>query len=473
MVRRFIRDEAGMTMALVVIMIVVIGVMGAGLLTFVNRDLETVVEVNQGQRALETADAGVQVARTHLRADADKVSYNGVNNPSATPPDPESEWSYSGTGKNLTFNSNSVNVKIQYLVPTPSNSPSLANDPAYAPEVLLSGATDYANNKRYFKVVSEGRAGPAKRKIEAIFYTEDLNFPRAYVATSTVDLSSSSTRLKCTSLFTRGSILSMPDDLFGKAGDASNPPCQDAYYKNWNNTPWNNKSRTVALAGAAAEGTIDYKSSADKTANYGKRDFDKLSASTGSGWSFVNNAPWAGQGATGSQRAGEISYPFDPLGGYDLEFLKDYVQSSSAAPGSRYVRTNATTHEINELNYPETATQDTVYIVEFMGAEGQVDYKVSPSNPYLPRKGTIIVLNGSLKPNNSSKGFEGLFIVRDPGNQGLIYDLTGNFDLTGYVNVQGEMKLRGSTDNTSLPPAFFDRPGFYGVNLWSWRELYE
>ncbi|MBA3790042.1 MAG: hypothetical protein H0X23_02215, partial [Rubrobacter sp.] len=55
--RRFIRDETGMTMGLTVIMIVLIGVMGAGLLTFVSTDLNAVIEVNRGQRAMELADA--------------------------------------------------------------------------------------------------------------------------------------------------------------------------------------------------------------------------------------------------------------------------------------------------------------------------------------------------------------------------------------------------------------------------------
>ena len=57
--RRFVEDESGMTLALAMIMIVLIGVMGAGLLTFVNRDLNTVVEENRGQRAFEMADAGI------------------------------------------------------------------------------------------------------------------------------------------------------------------------------------------------------------------------------------------------------------------------------------------------------------------------------------------------------------------------------------------------------------------------------
>ena len=47
-------------------MIVLLGVMGAGLLTFVNRDLNTVVEENRGQMAFEAADAGIAAAKRQL-----------------------------------------------------------------------------------------------------------------------------------------------------------------------------------------------------------------------------------------------------------------------------------------------------------------------------------------------------------------------------------------------------------------------
>jgi Tfp pilus assembly protein PilX len=65
MIKRFARDESGMTLALAMIMIVVIGVMGAGLLTFAGTNLQTVAEVNRGQRGFEVADAGVEVAKRH------------------------------------------------------------------------------------------------------------------------------------------------------------------------------------------------------------------------------------------------------------------------------------------------------------------------------------------------------------------------------------------------------------------------
>ena len=67
--RRFVKDESGMTMGLAIIMIVLIGVMGAGLLTFVSRDLNTVIEENRGQRAFEVADAGIGAAKRQLASD--------------------------------------------------------------------------------------------------------------------------------------------------------------------------------------------------------------------------------------------------------------------------------------------------------------------------------------------------------------------------------------------------------------------
>ena len=51
-VRRFVKEESGMTMGLAIIMILLLGVMGAGLLTFVSRDLNTVIEENRGRGLL-------------------------------------------------------------------------------------------------------------------------------------------------------------------------------------------------------------------------------------------------------------------------------------------------------------------------------------------------------------------------------------------------------------------------------------
>jgi hypothetical protein len=46
MFERLRRDESGVALGLTIILIVLIGVMGAGLLTFVRSDLDAVIEVN-------------------------------------------------------------------------------------------------------------------------------------------------------------------------------------------------------------------------------------------------------------------------------------------------------------------------------------------------------------------------------------------------------------------------------------------
>jgi len=76
MIQRFVRDESGITLAVAVFMVVLIGVMGAGLLTFVMSDSGSVLEMNKGQRAMDIAEAGVQVAKAHLRADSWRQHYD-------------------------------------------------------------------------------------------------------------------------------------------------------------------------------------------------------------------------------------------------------------------------------------------------------------------------------------------------------------------------------------------------------------
>ena len=55
-----------MALGLAIIVVVIVGVMGAGLLTFVATDLEAVVAVNRGEQAFELAEAGIEVAKAHL-----------------------------------------------------------------------------------------------------------------------------------------------------------------------------------------------------------------------------------------------------------------------------------------------------------------------------------------------------------------------------------------------------------------------
>jgi hypothetical protein len=103
---------------------VLIGVMGAGLLTFVATDMQAVVEVNRGEQAFELAEAGIEVAKAHIAED----------------PGP-SGWS-SGELHMDGMSENSVTVTV-------------------------------GNREGTFEAVSTGQYGETKRKIEATFSVED------------------------------------------------------------------------------------------------------------------------------------------------------------------------------------------------------------------------------------------------------------------------------------------------------------
>jgi Tfp pilus assembly protein PilX len=123
MILPLLREERGMVLGLAIIVVVVIGVMGAGLLTFVSADLQAVVAVNRGEQAFQLAEAGVEVAKSHLADDQSP-----------------SDWA-SGELHLDGVDDNSVSVTVEHVAGS-------------------------------FEVVSTGRYGETKRKIEAVFLIE-------------------------------------------------------------------------------------------------------------------------------------------------------------------------------------------------------------------------------------------------------------------------------------------------------------
>jgi type II secretory pathway component PulK len=78
-------------LGLAVIVVVLIGVLAAGLLATLRSDLEATTQANRGQRELHLADAGAQAAAAQLRADSDPAHYDadGADNTgwAQVPPD--------------------------------------------------------------------------------------------------------------------------------------------------------------------------------------------------------------------------------------------------------------------------------------------------------------------------------------------------------------------------------------------------
>src|SRR3712207_1894992 len=76
MMRLLLPEERGMALGLAIIVVVIVGVMGAGLLTVVATDLQAVVAVNRGEQAFELAEAGIEVAKAHLANDSSPANWS-------------------------------------------------------------------------------------------------------------------------------------------------------------------------------------------------------------------------------------------------------------------------------------------------------------------------------------------------------------------------------------------------------------
>lgn len=460
MLRRLFADESGIAMGLAVIVVVLVGVMGAGLLVFVRNDLEAVIEVNQGQRAHDTADAGVQSAKRELLSDASKESYDGEYADDVD----DSEWS-SVNGKTLSFEGNSVDVSIRHL--QPAGTEDKAEDEAYAPEVLPGEETEYPNGRRYFEIDSVGEAGDAKRRVKAIYRTYELGVPEAYYTPGDIEISGSAC-IENVSLFTLGSV-----DFNGGGGcedDAGNNighlKGEDLAYGDWQNE-YNATARedgagaSVTDAGVGAAGTIT-----DST-SLGTRDYDS-----------TTNPALVETPSTDPQESDEITFPFNQdsqSGDADedrINFLRDEAIRQESETGETHYYDLAGGGNESLTDWPTDSTDETVVFVEFDSAT-TLKWSVSGNcDDDPPKKGTLVVKGGNFTTQPNKALFRGVVMVRGGEVDDGSSSDTGNTCLEGFINASGPIKIAGDVEPFASE-AVTDRPGFYGVELWSWRELYE
>ena len=527
MVNRFVKDESGIAMGLAVIMIVLIGVMGAGLLVFVRNDLEAVVEVNQGQRALEMANVGVEAAKKRLSTeDARPQNYN------TDPLDGDSEWSEitgaaGGTGngeKRLDFDGDGqidVFVKIRYLIP--STTESEATQPNYAPEVLPAGAVDgpdegtypdYPNDANFFRVTVRGEAGNAVRQVQAIYRTQNFRLPVAFFATRDINFNGNATTVDGLSLFARRCITNLrPSNITGP----------DRAYGNWAADPvtgapnaYNSVPRTNAdgstndRAGAAALGipsadptpagcgdksgitydpTSTNNSQKNGTANpqrYGYRDVDRGSilADRPNTKNFgTSNGTLPSRTVTFPFQTGNLTEDNNTIAALKQK-ARDNGKYIQLPPGSSFNIDDGT----GATEYPRNSELETVMFIEFAdgtpdspiyGTKGSVTYRADTASADNFVKGTIVVVNGDLSTSSSADDFQGAFIVRDgdPTQIGgvepvMIYNNGGSINVRGFINVEGDINLRGNVDGLLPGELVNGIPGLYSLSRWSWRECY-
>lgn len=479
MLQRLIRDESGMAMGLAIIVVVLIGVMGAGLLVFVRSDLNAVITVNQGQKAFDIADAGVQAAKRQLYTqDATRQHYDldHTNDCTAGQRLSSEDWSpattvYANpncTGGTTTRSTPGVTKDFaggRFTVTITC----YEQDPAGDCAGVTEGAPEdvAATERAFFKIISTGEYGGARRKIEAIYYaSRSQDVPTAYFADKGDIRFNGSIPVKGVSFFSGRNIIIDQANI-----DRTTP----AYYGDWRFTDptYNTERREDAArstpqtgAGLGAAGFIcdsasSCSSNSDSVAN-GIQDYDSSTGpdgrNVGSRKKFIRKDP-----ATSSQTSNQISYPFDPDKGFPLELLREEARRQGNYYSSRVDITNA--------NFPTNSTGRTVFFVD-ANSTTDVDYTVNRSPQ---AQGIIVINNGNLRTSSSSNGSDGIAIVTGDGDATAgtgNYVSSGSASIDGFVISSGRQTISGDVDPTP-ERNFTNVPGFYGVNLWSWRERYD
>ncbi len=469
MFRRLVNEEAGVALGLAVIMIVLIGVMGAGLLVFVRNDLETVVEVNRGQTAMEMADAGVKAAKNQLVAISSPGRYDGGGTP-------DSPWSVYSTpsGKTLTFDGNQVIVTIRYLPPVTEPSTPTKDE---APEVIASGQTQLPGGRNYFRVISEGRVGDTRRKVEAVLNTYDLDVPKGYFTPGNITIKGSAC-ITDVSIFARGTVTLNGEGAStctNDSGQRVHIRGEDSAYGNWQNAI-NPTARSSTKAGIGATGTIEPASK-----KVSGKDYD---ANINSCPKFVGD--FANDPSSCPTPPQKMTFPFNPDPNFiDLREFERIAreQDQETAGTTNYFEISASTENVSA--WPNPSSKETVVYYKFTDgtpANNSLKWFVSGScsdDPAIvpPKQGTLVVDGAAFTTQPNKARFRGIVIVRGgeyvPGtaDDGTSTD-SGNTCLEGFVNATGNITIAGSVSPSSLAD-LSSRPALTGVRQWSWRELYQ
>lgn len=163
-------------MVVAMVVVVLVGLMGASLLVFVTTDLQTVAEVNRGQQAMEMAETGLKAAKVQLMDYPDPRSYDpnsstaayknwamcepGVSDSACT-----SSMVNQAAGRSITMDGRTATVRIR-KAPSP-----------------ISTAT-----QTYFEVTSESTVNGSRRKVQAYYRTAGWGI-RAYYTPGSVYIS--------------------------------------------------------------------------------------------------------------------------------------------------------------------------------------------------------------------------------------------------------------------------------------------
>ncbi len=467
MFQRFSRDESGVAMGLAIMVMVIVGVMGAGLLVFVRSDLEAVIEVNQGQRAFDVADAGTHAAKQQLLGDKTPGNYDtedaGCNFGEEGPDRTGEDWSPGAGGVSRSVADGEFTVTIQWLNPDSS-----------APDECVAPETDPPpDGTDYFKVVSTGTTGNATRRVEAIYETYNLDVPRAYYTPGDI-------RINGTACISQVSLFTLSDVRFagggnGCNGTGSNFEGDDLHYGDWNQPPHNTTARPISDAGVGAAGEIGGNPSlSDGTASKNTRDFDQSTSPA-----FVESP------SSEPQDPAEITFPFDDEQRLDGNRLCDEGKrqgnyTSDGSSGNSTLTDWPADSSVNTVVSYEFTNQSNNHTLRWAVDDSPDEDLTDEGYPNCKgpiQEGTLVVKGGGFSVAPNSDLFRGVVVVRgiDADEESEIEEgaaLGGKACLDGFINSVGPITIAGSVSPSSSEEVS-GRPGFFGVRTWGWREMYE
>lgn len=465
MIRRLVREEAGVAMGLAIITMVLIGVMGAGLLTFVVTDLTAVVEVNQGQRAFEVADAGVQAAKRQLASDSTSTRYDGTSGDNL-------RWasSYPGGGGVTLNNLDSVDTTTDSVTVTIAYEPS----------------------QKHFKVISTGTAGEARRRIEATFAADETGYSgiKGYYTPGDVRIDKG-TEINGMSIFSSRNIQLVDYDwnYYGrtpasdsrinvKTNSTKDPygdwnTSDDSPPANWNTTPRRDTSgNSFEFPGFAAEGLICNSTSCSSTSDSfadGYHGYDSTTGTEGTRNKFVRKTP-----ADAAQPQNTISYPFN------VNNARPNVEAliTEATSQAKYIDTSGDDYGDWNAIYNNSSSQTVVFVdgrrnntgvsvkVDATSRVAQgvlvgycIDLTIDAPTDF---KGVIILLK------DSSCADKGLYKSNDATVRGFVYAEGDNLSTQG-VYATSKSKILSLPEGLQLNSVVSSG----SIQLQSWRELYQ
>jgi hypothetical protein len=305
-----------------------------------------------------------------------------------------------------------------------------------APEATPEAGVDY------FRVVSTGAYGDAKRTIEAIYETYDLGVPRGLFSPGGIEVSGTAS-VEGVGLFSLQDVtingsptLSGTDLAYGDW--ATDPTTGDP-------NPYNDVPRETTATGIGAAGDID------DGEQVSGRDYDR------------NSTPVLEYPAG----TGSVTFPFDPGVEPDLDLL-----ARTAELQGNLTTTEAGAYDVTD--WPADSTDETVVYVRFTGGIGDhgANWRVPggcTDDP--PKRGTLVIENGNLTVQPNTALLDGVVLVRGGPAAGGTYSNPEDACFEGFASADGGIEIAGSVLSDGALN-LTDRPGFYGVRLWSWRECY-